>query len=118
MVGRKFDSFPDEACFYRELGRFLVATRQKYGLSQKDVAAVIGLSFQQIQKYETAANRVTVYVLYKLARAYGVSFANIFGLDLTECDYRILDAARTKELLQETRAKLDELQEFLTNANR
>ena len=34
--------------------------RLERGLSQEELAAEIGLSFQQLQKYETAKNRITI----------------------------------------------------------
>lgn len=43
-----------------KLGRILATTRIRFGMSQKDVAKKSGVTFQQIQKYETADNRLSV----------------------------------------------------------
>lgn len=43
------------------------------GLSQETLASLLGVTFQQIQKYESGANRVGASRLYDLARALGVS---------------------------------------------
>ena len=43
------------------------------GLTQADLAQVIGVRFQQIQKYECAANRTSAAVLWKLACALEVN---------------------------------------------
>ena len=42
------------------VGRNLRALRRSRGLSQKQVAEAIGVTMQQFQKYETAANRISV----------------------------------------------------------
>nr|WP_281417470.1 helix-turn-helix transcriptional regulator [Plastoroseomonas hellenica] len=39
------------------------------GLSQADLAALIGVSYQQLQKYETAENRIAAGRLYEIARS-------------------------------------------------
>ena len=39
------------------------------GLSQSTLAEAIGLTFQQVQKYERAANRVSASKLWEMSRA-------------------------------------------------
>lgn len=51
------------------LGKAIRARREALGLSQSQVAAAIGLTFQQLQKYERGANRVTVVTFVGLAIA-------------------------------------------------
>jgi transcriptional regulator with XRE-family HTH domain len=41
--------------------------RTELGYTQKEMAAALGLTFQQIQKYERAANRISASKLYALA---------------------------------------------------
>jgi transcriptional regulator with XRE-family HTH domain len=48
------------------------AARKSAGMTQMALAEVLGVTFQQIQKYEKGANRVTVGRLQPLARALGV----------------------------------------------
>jgi transcriptional regulator with XRE-family HTH domain len=56
--------------------------RRLLGMSQATVAGRIGISFQQLQKYESGANRVGASRLYQLARVLGVSPSAFFkGLD-------------------------------------
>ena len=38
------------------------------GMSQTKLAQLLGITFQQVQKYETAANRLSAARLYQLAR--------------------------------------------------
>ena len=59
------------------VGKKIKQMRALRRLSQTDVAQKLNLSFQQIQKYETAANRITAEMLWKLANALGVD-ANYF----------------------------------------
>ena len=47
--------------------------RYKRGLSQTDVAAGLGVSFQQFQKYEQGRNRISAARLVAIARILGVT---------------------------------------------
>jgi transcriptional regulator with XRE-family HTH domain len=47
-----------------------VRMRRKFlGISQQALAAQLGITFQQVQKYERGANRVSASKLYEIARA-------------------------------------------------
>jgi transcriptional regulator with XRE-family HTH domain len=50
-----------------EIGRKIRALRLKRGLSQSRLAAGIGLTFQQVQKYEKGTNRVSAGRLQRIA---------------------------------------------------
>ena len=52
--------------------------RKELGVSQEKLADSIGLTFQQIQKYERAANRVSASKLWEMARALDTSIAYFF----------------------------------------
>ncbi|MDE6478554.1 MAG: helix-turn-helix domain-containing protein [Alphaproteobacteria bacterium] len=54
--------------FDKHLGRLIAMHRACHALSQKDLARALGCSFQQIQKYETAANRISASRLHDLCR--------------------------------------------------
>ena len=47
----------------------IVAARKNAGLTQTDLALALGVTFQQIQKYEKGTNRVTADRLVDVARA-------------------------------------------------
>ena len=49
------------------LGRRLRRRRRLLGLTQQQLAAACGVRFQQIQKYECAANRMSAARLWQLA---------------------------------------------------
>lgn len=54
------------------IGRRLRRRRRLLGLTQLKLAEAIGVRFQQIQKYECGANRITAGRLYQIAVALGV----------------------------------------------
>ncbi len=53
--------------------------RTLMGMSQERLADALGLTFQQVQKYERGANRVSASRLAHIARALGVSIAWLFN---------------------------------------
>jgi transcriptional regulator with XRE-family HTH domain len=53
----------------RHVGLRIRMRRKALGLSQERLGEAVGLTFQQIQKYERAANRVSASKLWELARA-------------------------------------------------
>jgi transcriptional regulator with XRE-family HTH domain len=55
--------------------------RLALGLTVQEVAAVLGVPYQQLHKYETGANRLSAGRLYQLAGALGVEVAHFFGGD-------------------------------------
>ena len=52
--------------------------RQLIGMSQEKLGELLGITFQQVQKYERAANRVSASKLYEMARALETSTAYFF----------------------------------------
>lgn len=62
--------------------------RKVIGMSQEQLADALGLTFQQVQKYERGANRVSASKLYAIAQALAVPVSFFFeGLaDPTEGD--------------------------------
>jgi transcriptional regulator with XRE-family HTH domain len=62
------------------LGRHIRASRIRCGLSQTELGQKIGVSFQQVQKYERGANRISASTLVLIAGALGVSAAELLQL--------------------------------------
>jgi transcriptional regulator with XRE-family HTH domain len=60
------------------VGERLRLRRRLLGLSQEELAARLGLALQQVQKYETGANRVSASRLYQLGRVLEVPVAWFF----------------------------------------
>jgi transcriptional regulator with XRE-family HTH domain len=51
----------------RHVGKKLREHRRMLEMSQQDVSELLGISYQQIQKYESGANRISAGRLYTLA---------------------------------------------------
>jgi transcriptional regulator with XRE-family HTH domain len=56
-----------------DVGRLVRVHRMARGLSQTELANRIGVTFQQVQKYEAGANRITMGRLTRIARVLGVT---------------------------------------------
>lgn len=61
--------------FDRRLGQKLRQARLLKGLTQRQIADVAGVSWQQVQKYESGDNRVTAERLYRISQATDLSLA-------------------------------------------
>lgn len=46
--------------------------RLAQGMSQEKLAEALGVTFQQVQKYEKGANRIAVSTLFRMAQAFKV----------------------------------------------
>jgi transcriptional regulator with XRE-family HTH domain len=55
-----------------EIGRLVRAQREKLGWAQTDLAERIGVTFQQVQKYENGTNRISIGRLTRIAEALDV----------------------------------------------
>lgn len=69
------------------VGRRLRHRRWMLGMAQRELAEAVGVNFQQIQKYESGANRICASRLWDIAMALGVPVAYFFeGLDGDQAD--------------------------------
>jgi transcriptional regulator with XRE-family HTH domain len=60
------------------LGRRLRRRRRLLGLTQQQLATAVGIRFQQIQKYECGANRISAARLWQLAEALEIQVAYFY----------------------------------------
>ena len=60
------------------VGARIRTTRRSRGCSQDALAEAVGLTFQQVQKYEKGVNRVSASKLYGIARALQVPVEHFF----------------------------------------
>ncbi len=60
------------------VGRRLRLRRTLLGMSQEQLANSVGVTFQQIQKYERGSNRVSASRLYDISKVLGVPVAFFF----------------------------------------
>ncbi|HEX3367004.1 helix-turn-helix transcriptional regulator [Phenylobacterium sp.] len=49
------------------------------GMSQQALAQAIGITFQQVQKYERGVNRVSASMLVRIAETFDVAISDLFG---------------------------------------
>ncbi|MDO6727210.1 MAG: helix-turn-helix domain-containing protein [Cognatishimia sp.] len=69
------------------VGKRIRARRHAMGISQTELGDAIGVKFQQIQKYETGANRVSASRLWAVAEKLGVDVVYFFeGIRRSEED--------------------------------
>ena len=61
------------------VGRRLCVLRKSSGISQQKLAEQLGVTYQQIQKYEGGTNRVSTAFLLKLAQMFGVPLDYFFA---------------------------------------
>jgi len=70
MTGYQTD---DELAFSRQAGLRLKELRLWRGISQMALAAEVGITFQQLQKYEKGDNRISLPRLNSICRALGIT---------------------------------------------
>ena len=70
------DKTPNPVDLY--VGGRIRLRRRTLGVSQERLAEDLGLTFQQVQKYERGANRVSASKLYEIARSLSVPVAFFF----------------------------------------
>ena len=61
------------------VGKRIRHRRWMIGMTQQQLADKVGIKFQQIQKYETGANRVSASRLWEIARALEVPVERFFS---------------------------------------
>ena len=62
----------------QHVGSQIATVRVQSDVSQGQLARSIGISFQQLQKYENARNRVSASMLYEIAKALDVPVSRFF----------------------------------------
>ena len=86
------------------VGARLRMRRSLLGMSQEALGAALGLTFQQVQKYERGANRIGASRLFDLARALGVGidyFYEEIGEDVVAASPRHMVRAEVEPELRQ-----------------
>lgn len=71
----------------KQIGGNLRRLRKLYGLSQHQLGELLGVTFQQVQKYENGTNRISAAALWRLADALQIE-ADQFFYGLEACQDR------------------------------
>ncbi|HXF89856.1 MAG TPA: helix-turn-helix transcriptional regulator [Xanthobacteraceae bacterium] len=94
----------------RQVGQRLRMRRRMLGVSQMRLASMIGLTFQQVQKYEKGTNRLGASRLYQIAQALQVPVSYFFD-DLSNVP---VEPSRPMEVAL---VPVDYISDFLANAD-
>jgi len=87
------------------VGHRLRLRRTMLGMSQERLAAGLGLTFQQVQKYERGLNRIVASRLYRMGQVLDVPVSYFFeGLPETTDDNGDATLAVRRETLEMVRA--------------
>ena len=82
LTNQSSQTSPSSARKADEIDRFIGTQvrrrRRQLGLSQQQVAERLGISYQQVQKYETGVNRLTAGRLYLLSQIFGSPIETFF----------------------------------------
>ncbi|MBR1218553.1 helix-turn-helix transcriptional regulator [Bradyrhizobium sp. U87765 SZCCT0131] len=89
-----------------EIGQRIRAQRLSRGMSQEDLAERLGITFQQVQKYEKGGNRVTAARLREIANALKLPIVSFYGHDSYAADNGARKNGETSDL---------HVQEFITS---
>lgn len=77
--------------------------RNHRGLTQTQLAEALGVTFQQVQKYERGTNRISTSALVKAAAALGASVAELVGeglpADVREEGLALVTTSSARDLL-------------------
>lgn len=93
----------------RMLGAVLRLRRAELGMSQEQLAAALGVTFQQVQKYEKGLNRISASRLYDAAAALDMPVTQFFaelsaensrGEQRTPSSAKLLSSPEAIELLR------------------
>jgi DNA-binding transcriptional regulator YiaG len=68
----------------RYIGARMREQRLALNMSQTQLGELLGVSFQQIQKYERGVNRVSAARLYSICKVLKVSLSSMFERDQTK----------------------------------
>jgi transcriptional regulator with XRE-family HTH domain len=65
------------------IGQRMRECRLALHMGQAEIASILGVSFQQIQKYEKGLNRVSAARLFDICKVLNVSLSSMFERDPT-----------------------------------
>jgi transcriptional regulator with XRE-family HTH domain len=81
----------------RYVGSRIRLRRNLSGISQVQLAAALGLTFQQVQKYENGRNCVSASRLFEISRELNVSISHFYDEMPSEISNRSLFGSRLRE---------------------
>lgn len=79
------------------IGGRLKSIRKLSGMSQKELGNKLGVQFQQIQKYETGANRIALSIAIKICEIFEMSLGEFVGKYDRKTSQNLLDTLEDKQ---------------------
>ena len=108
---------PDAPGVDRHVGERIRHRRAEMGLTQEDLGRVLAISYQQIQKYETGANRISAGRLFEIASALDVGISYFFdGYEGDEPDEPLPHGGHNRAAIELVRNFLEIKDESLRSA--
>ncbi len=98
----------------RHVGARMRERRIMLGLTQQQMAELIGVTYQQAHKYEKGINRIAAGRLYQIAQALGVGISYFFE----DIDPTREKAVRSQEMLPQQRMLLELARNFASIRSR
>lgn len=88
----------------REIGKRIKSRRLFLGHNQQFLAESIGVSYQQVQKYENGTDRVGASRLYAIANSLDVPIGFFYGAEASAASGLSPDAEQENQIVQRTMA--------------
>jgi transcriptional regulator with XRE-family HTH domain len=70
----------ESRAYFRALGAHISELRKEQGMTQAELARALGVSQQTVFAYELGDRRVSVLIVAKLAKIFGVSIEEMIGM--------------------------------------
>jgi len=85
------------------IGEQIKAKRSIYGISQAQLGEILGITFQQIQKYEKGVNRTPAVRLYGMAKVFNMEIGEFFEgtEEVLKNDNCIIETSRIDDIKDE-----------------
>ena len=83
----------ESRAYFRALGAHVSKLREKQGLTQAELARLLGVSQQTVFAYELGDRRISVLILVKLAKVFKVPLEALTGMTISVRPKRSLSPA-------------------------
>lgn len=98
----------------RIIGSTIRRTRLLHGMTQQELAGMLGMCAQQVQKYETGKDRISAGKLKAVANVFKVDISIFFeGMTATKTEFELRSTSMLKKYLsipdEDIRIKLNDL---------
>lgn len=74
----------ESRAYFRALGAHISTLRKEQGLTQAELSRLLGVSQQTVFAYELGDRRMSVLILVKLAKIFGVSIEELTGMRMIQ----------------------------------